>query len=181
MDTKTRYRSVIPENKRALSEWAKRESEHFTCPYQPVIKVKKWTAVRQNVASLSCKNYVAISPQRVYDFQEIFFIFSNIKWGIKRLAGKRTHFSCEDEIEKSVSRYLHLTSPGKSRNDANPWSSGWIFLSYPHTNDGLVYYIMWYAKNSPIMFGFANVVALQILQKKRKDDVRIKLSFFYIL
>ena len=37
---------------------------------------------------------------------------------------------------------------------------------------------MWYAKNSPIMFGFAYVVALQILQKKRKDDVRIKLSFF---
>ena len=48
------------------------------------------------------------------------------------------HYSCEGRIEKSVPQYHHLSSLGKSR-DAKRRSSGWIFLSYPHTHD--IFYI----------------------------------------
>ena len=47
-------------------------------------------------------------------------------------------------MEKSIPRYHWLSSLGKPR-DANRWSSGRIFLSYPHTHDRFLYYctLLW--------------------------------------
>ena len=53
-------------------------------------------------------------------------------------ARKRIHYSCEGRIENSVPRDHRLSSLGKPR-DAKQWSSGRIFLSYPHTHDRSLY------------------------------------------
>ena len=46
--------------------------------------------------------------------------------------------SCEGRIEKFVPRDHRLSPLGKL-HDAKWRSSGWIFLSYPHSHDGFLY------------------------------------------
>ena len=89
---------------------------------------------RRSVKMLKWRHHVA--SQRIQGFLEVFFqvFFFQYKGGIKRWARKKTHNSFEDGIEKSVPRDHRLSSLGKPR-DANRWSSGWIFLSHPHTYD----------------------------------------------
>ena len=53
-------------------------------------------------------------------------------------ARKRIHYLCEGRIEKSVPQDHRLSSLGKPR-DAKQQSSGWMFLSYPHTHDRFLY------------------------------------------
>ena len=50
----------------------------------------------------------------------------------------RIYHECEGRIEKSVPRDQRLSSFGKPR-DAKRRSSGGIFLSYPHTNNGFFF------------------------------------------
>ena len=67
-----------------------------------------------------------------------FSCLSNRKWGTYWWASKILHYSCEDGIEKSIPRDHHLSLLCKPC-DANRWSSGWIFLSHPHTHVGFLY------------------------------------------
>ena len=56
----------------------------------------------------------------------------------QRWARKILYYSCEGRREKSVPRDNRLSSLGKP-SDAKRWSSGRIFLSYPHTHDRFLY------------------------------------------
>ena len=62
----------------------------------------------------------------------------SLKYSVEQ---EKIHFSSDDKIEKSVPQNHRLSSIGKPR-DVKRRSSGRIFLSYPHTHDGFLYYTM---------------------------------------
>ena len=65
-------------------------------------------------------------------------LFLRIKCGILWWARKRIHYSGESRIEKSIPLDHCLSSLCKPLG-AKKWSSGQIFISYPHTHDRFIY------------------------------------------
>ena len=105
------------------------------------------------LSRLSCESYIhwLYWNSRTWSSSDIIFMLKciimwngilaytgtsgSIFWNKKRWwARKRINYSYEGRIEKSIPRDHRLSSLGKPR-DANWWSSGQIFLSYPHTHD----------------------------------------------
>ena len=74
-------------------------------------------------------------PPPPLGFWEPFLKYKNVVFSGEQ--EKNIHYLCEDGIERSIPQDHRLSSLGKTR-DANQWSSGWIFLSHPHTHDGLL-------------------------------------------
>ena len=81
------------------------------------------------IVMLKWRHQVKLYLSVVRDFWKLISKLKKQWW-----ARKRIHYSCEGRIEKSVPRDHRLSSLGKPR-DAKRWSSGRIFLSFPHTHD----------------------------------------------
>ena len=70
-------------------------------------------------------------------FRDFWKLISKLKNSDKQ--EKESNLNFKGKIENHVPRDHSLSSLGKSC-DAKRWSSGQIFLSYPHTHDRFLYY-----------------------------------------
>ena len=82
---------------------------------------------------------VAVAAGDIIKYQS--FVYGNFVWGIHVRYNNTIYHECEGSIEKSVPR-IGICHHKACQVMTNGDPEGWIFLSYPHTNNGFFFLLI---------------------------------------